>query len=179
MLPEPREQFGHGLRGMSGAGVSGFDMMGVAAAGARGSLIRGQVGSRVGIRAATVRGGGVEDSTHAVLGCGRVIGVRWIEHRNDCRRPKAIEPGPLTLLERCLHFIPMSRLDRRVRIDEREELGEVLEVDAHLIDELTQSDLLRRCERVEVAAICLGVIDGLNDGDTQQQVGVAVADVGG
>lgn len=63
-------------------------------------------------------------------------------------------------------------------VDEAEELIELAEVDAHLVNELSDGHLLRGGETVKIAAVRARVFNGLNRGDAQEGAGVLVGDLG-
>src|SRR5580698_10094506 len=62
-------------------------------------------------------------------------------------------------------------------VDESKKLTELLQVDAHLVDELSQRHLLRSRQAVKVTAVALGVVDGLDNADTHQQICVFIGDL--
>ena len=136
---------------------------------------------------AAVGNGGTEHGGDAMFGCGGIVEILRVEHGDDGDGAGAIEPGPLALHEGVLHGLPVvvvacdgcveRRYSDRIVVDEAEEVAELLEVDAHLIDELAERHLLRTGELVEVAAIGAGVFDGLDGGDAEQRTRLVVGDL--
>src|ERR1022692_4587786 len=125
-----------------------------------------------------------------VLGHGWAVGISGVKHRDHGNCPRAIKLCPLALHQRVLHRSPVFEIAgsstpqggiRNLRgfavVEEGQEFIEPGKIDAHLVNELTHSHLLRSAHLVEIAAISSRVIDGLNGGHAQKKRAVLVGNL--
>jgi hypothetical protein len=74
--------------------------------------------------------------------------------------------------------LPWDRICGVTAVDQLQKLAELLQVDAHLVNQLAECHLLRGRQPVEITAIGLGIQDGLHDRDAQQLCRFFVRDFG-